>query len=493
MQKRIQILIKLFSVFLFFSFAFELFAQNLKSQNKIEKEEKYIYDKNYEIENNSSIPLLPFDSIPDSSSLRKLIGGMWFSDLPFKLENQENNIHTDTDGKNFKVQVVNLEEKKRTAVIISPVNTDFSSSGKNNIPQGTWILFKDSESGLPLEIKIYPRENKELYLRLYPDKNHENSFLDICLFNAYIRKAQPLAVSFRALYYLSLKDLRDLTEDTIPWKIFDPPIFYGAVESASDIIDERLHQLVYLEDAGFNEYGEPIHLKDGSPQTKEEIITALKENQNFKEVIGGVNCSGFAKWIIDGIIRPSTGQGIFLKPLKTQTENTETHFNRPYTESRDLFFGLDWIRNLAAAVLSLNLKRTVKPLGSGVDVKEEPFALVPPVYKSSNNPYPAPFKGYSLNSGYQTEYLQALLYYLAITEPGHFYLGAVNRDIGAPPLRQYHHIAAFFPYFDSLGGFHIDVYESGKKTSISLFTKRNADAFIALTRIRAPEIGLFNP
>lgn len=147
---------------------------------------------------------------------------------------------------------------------------------------------------------------------------------------------------------------------------------------------------------------------------------------------------------------------------------------------------------MAAAALTLNVKRTVMPVGSGVDVEVEPFALVPPI-RSGNKQDSFSFKGYEKNAGYQTGYLEALLYYLSVSEPGHFYLGAVSRDQGAAALRQYHHIAAFFPYFDILGNFHIDVYENGEETSISRFIQNNKDAFTALVRIRAPEPMVFNP
>ena len=196
------------------------------------------------------------------------------------------------------------------------------------------------------------------------------------------------------------------------------------------------------------------------------------------------------------MIRPIAGQGIFIKSLKTETDVPDTYFTKPYKE-RELYFGLEWIRNLAAAALSLNVKRTVKPIGSGLDVTVEPFALVPPIKQKNVKEDFASFKGYEKTAGYQTSYLQALLYYLAISEPGHFYLGAVSRTVspekGSPPLRQYHHIAAFFPYFDVFGNFHIDVYESGKETSIEQFMSLNSDAFTALVRIRAPQPGVFNP
>ena len=454
------------------------------------------YDEKYAGSNSKNteiVPLVSFERIPDSALIRSAIAKTWFLDLPEEIAKLKQQIETDNNGNRFKLRAVHLKEKNILAVVISPVDTEFSNIEK--VPQGTWILYREYETGNPVCIKIYPRENPELYLTLRPaSKKSEfgKSFIDICLFNAYVRKNIAVGIPFESLYYLSLLELRGMTEAVLPWDIFNPPITYSGVEAASDIISERLHTLVYLDDGGFDENGTPVHFKDGRVQSDSEIIAAIRPEQKLKDVIGGVNCSGFAKWIIDGMIKPIAGQGTFIKNLLTRTDVPDTYFTKPY-ENQDLYFGLEWIRNLAAAALTLNTKRTVFPIGSGVDVTVEPFALVPPIKKIEAEDEFAAFKGYEKNAGYQTNYLEALLYYLAVKEPGHFYLGSVNADIGTPTLRRYYHVVAFFPYFDILGNFHLDVYESAEKTSIGKFIKKHKNAFTALVRIRSPQIGVFNP
>jgi hypothetical protein len=86
------------------------------------------------------------------------------------------------------------------------------------------------------------------------------------------------------------------------------------------------------------------------------------------------------------------------------------------------------------------------------------------------------------NAGYEVEGLQALLYTLAIDEPGKFYLAAVNNETGpptteqnprgAPRMRTYFHVMAFIPYFTENGVFQIAVFESAAETSISAFKNR---------------------
>ncbi len=479
--------------FKFLIYTLVLFSLIITNSAFSQEQEDFNYDENEKYQN-EIIPLVPFNRIPDSAQIRKNIAKFWFLDKPEEIVKQIPQIEHDNKGNRFKVRAVHLKEKNLLAIVISPIDTEFSSFEK--VPQGTWILYRNYTTGEPEYIKIYPRENPELYLQIKPETNNYKegkSIVDICLFNAYVRKNVAIGIPFNSLYYLSLLELKETTKNILPWKIFDPPITYGGIEATADIIRDRLHTLVYIDDGAFDAYGTPIHLKTGEAQTETEVIDCIKRNQKLSEVKGGVNCSGFAKWIIDGIIKPIAGQGTFIKALTTKTEVPDTYFTKPY-EYKKLFFGLEWIRNLAAASLSLNLKRTVTPINSGIDVEIEPFALVPPIKNKSNNIKAfASFKGYEKNVGYQTNYLEALLYYLASSEPGHFYLGALSKEMGEPPLRHYHHIAIFFPYFDIFGNFHISVFESAAETSMTDFMKRNSNSFIALVRVRAPQLGLFNP
>lgn len=451
-----------------------------------------IFEVSYEDENEENVPLVPFESIPDSSKVRRSIAKQWILSSPEEILKLEPTIYYDDDGKGFKCMVVEIQEREQIAIVITPINTDFTTSTADFVPQGTWILYKDKNTGKNLFLKIYPRENPELYLRLTPARE-DMTYVDICLFNAYVKRRYPIGIPFNKLCYFSISQLRSFTNDSLPWQLFNPPIFSSTVEACSDIISDRLSTLVYLEDGGFDEWGMPIHLKDGSKQTNKELAYQLRGIQNSESVIGGVNSAGFLKWIIDGIIRPVAGQGVYVSSLMRQTEAEQSQFNSVF-DNKEVFLGLDWIRNLSAATLTLNLKKPCKPETSGVDVRIEPFAAYPFIsQKNEGSPSLECFEGCLSSAGYQTSYLKALLYYLAITEPGHFYLGAVNREVGSPALRQYNHVVSFFPYFDAVGAFHIDVYESAKKTDINRFVSMNKDAFVALTRVKAPERGLFNP
>ena len=60
-------------------------------------------------------------------------------------------------------------------------------------------------------------------------------------------------------------------------------------------------------------------------------------------------------------------------------------------------------------------------------------------------------------------------------------------------LRTYTQMAVFFPYFDEWGDFHLDIYENGEHIPVNDFIAKYKDSYAAMIRIRAPEVGLFNP
>lgn len=451
-------------------------------------------------ENPQTVHLYPFDQIPDSSEVRGTIISSWFAAPIEQVIKKASELHTDSKGNTFTVSGTYAENRKDGYIIsIVPELTDYSLPEHKLVPQGTWMLYRNLETGAPSLIKIYPRENPALSvsLRPAPQKAYSGkSFIDICLFNVYVRKDIAIGVPFETLYTISLSRLKELTQAIIPWDLFNPPRYDSTVKVMAQRVENLRYRLVPLKDGCFDHNGKPVHISNSQPQTELEITSAMNIDQLRSEVIGGVDSAGFAKWIIDGLVRPVAGQGTVIESLKRATEVPKTHFTRPYLDTKNVFFGLDWIRNLGAAALSLNLNRTVYPDTSGLDVNSCPFALTDPVVSAGAETgavkQPA-FLGYQQYAGYQTAYLLPLLYYFAVTEPDHFYLACISTVSSATELRLYDRIAVFFPYFDSLGDFHLDIYEDGTQVPAEEFVEKNKDSYTALVRVRTPEEGLFNP
>jgi len=348
--------------------------------------------------------------------------------------------------------------------------------------QGAWSLTRSLTDGMPISIRVYPVKDSSIWITLRPDGPYPErgkTLLTLTIYGADAISDVPLGLPFVRMYRTPLATIVSLSKNSVEWGLLTPdPYAYAAALPSIEAIREGLPSLVYLEDGCFNERGEPVYIETGLPQNPEAVFRAAAKGQDTSSLSGGVNCSGFAKWLVDGIIRPATGGNLFIEPLKTQTSSPETHFTGPYRESRDLFFALDWTRNLASAAASLAGGRTVKPDASGVDVIVSRLPGITPLAK---------------DVGYRVKDLSPILYYLALKEPGHWYLGAESRERGDPLLRQYHHIVAFFPYFDGNGRFTVAVFESARESTLAGHIASNSDAWVHLVRIRLPEPGYFLP
>jgi hypothetical protein len=150
-----------------------------------------------------------------------------------------------------------------------------------------------------------------------------------------------------------------------------------------------------------------------------------------------------------------------------------------WEEWRDPFFGLDWIRNLAARVGTTLYSPSFGTLKE-IEVRHEPFSQI--ILRGKRNSVIYAYPGFLENAGYGIEGLHALLYTLAIDEPGKFYLAAVNNERGplsspenprgTPRMREYFHVAALIPYFNERGAFQIVVFESAAETSFNALRSR---------------------
>ncbi len=350
--------------------------------------------------------------------------------------------------------------------------------------QGTWILERDLRSGEPLGIVVYPVPDPEVKVIIAPGaagrtETDSISRLTLEIHGLPLVRDIPVGIPFSSVFTRPFEHIVSLTASAVPWHLLRPVgADYRDMASAVETLRERLPSLVYLDDGAFDHDGNPVFIASGEPQTPTDILKALPEGSLPGALEGGVNCSGFAKWVVDGAIKPITGSNTRIDALKGETSSPKTHFTEPFRDSRDLYFGLNWTRHLASAAVSARLRRTKLPSNSGVDVTVEPFSAS---------------SGYQEAVGYKVSELMPYLYYLAASEGGHFYLGAISRERGEPLLRQYHHIALFFPWFDDAGAFHVAVFESAVETPPEKFVSANSDAWVHLVRVRAPQTGYFWP
>jgi hypothetical protein len=186
--------------------------------------------------------------------------------------------------------------------------------------------------------------------------------------------------------------------------------------------------------------------------------------------------------VVDGILKPITGGLLSIDPLKQPAGDRGSSFTESWEKLLDPFFGLDWTRNLASAANAAMLSPAFGKVAE-FEVRRVPVSAVidrRPDASSQIRPYP----GFLLNSGFGVEGIQAVLYALAIDEPGRIYLASVNNEINGPPLmRRHFHIAVLVPYFNEYGIFRVAVFESAAETSITAFRNRYPGHNVNLVRI----------
>jgi hypothetical protein len=308
--------------------------------------------------------------------------------------------------------------------------------------------------------------------------------MDVVLYGGYVVRSLPVPVPFERLYTMPLNDVLNLAGPRFPRRYFDPiPEDYYYSRKFIAQVRPHLSRLRFADDGAIDENGNYVFIETLMPQTAG---------------VAGLNCSGFAKWLIDGILRPVTGKRLSIPPLKAPFGSRGSSLTELWEELRDPFFGLDWIRNLAAEANSV-LRSTRYGILEEFEVRSDSFSLVlvPEERSFVLHSYP----GFLHEAGYGTEGLYPLLYTLAIEEPGRFYLAAVNTESGPettvdnprgrPRLRQYFHVAALVPYFDEFGVFRVVVFESAAETSFNNFRTRYPGHYINLVRI--PAVPSFDP
>jgi hypothetical protein len=307
--------------------------------------------------------------------------------------------------------------------------------------------------------------------------------MDVVLYDGYVVHSLPLPIPFDRLQVLPVEEILKTAGNKFPRRYFDPnPGQYRDIRGFIARVRSRLPELRFRDDGAMDEEGRYVYIDTLEAQEGEE----------------GLNCSGFAKWIVDGMLRPLTGERLAIAPLKAPFGQRGSSFTEPYEALRDPFFGLDWIRQLASRALSALRSPDFAALGE-IEVRKYPFASV--IMRRQGGSSIRSYPGFLNDAGYGFEGIHPLLYTLAVDEPGVLYLAGINTEMGPPStaknprglprLRQYFHVAVLVPYFNEYGNFQVAVFESAEETSFTAFKNRYPGHFVNLVRI--PVEGAFDP
>ncbi|MCX7656000.1 MAG: hypothetical protein N2Z76_05705 [Treponemataceae bacterium] len=403
---------------------------------------------------------LELSEIADDSLLRKALYQEWILESPSLVLLRKPQVYRLLSGD--LVQVRSRREGTFLLILFSrPRGTTYPEW-----TQGSWIVYRSLQNGKVQAIRFYPRSDPQIYLDFRAASYGTNTVVDFVIYGAYRWYARPTGLPWDSFFMFPLSTIvSNPGVDTLSSFVSIVPAMYQAQRILIEQIRKELPTLRYADDGAFDDEGRPVFINTGQSQGE----------------TWGLNCSGFAKWVVDGLLHARGWKSLTIESLKKTSYSRGSSFTEPYETTLDPFFGLDWTRNLAIAaqkVLQQNQKVTLET----VEVQKNSLAglIHPQGLPGEHRPYP----GYLKNVGFPIEGLKALLYILAVEEPTYFYLGAISTvQQGKPPLRRYYHVAVFIPFFTEEGTFSVALFESAAETSFTDFVNRYRGQQINLVRV----------
>ena len=264
----------------------------------------------------------------------------------------------------------------------------------------------------------------------------------------------PVNIKFDKVMQTPFDDIIEKTSDFIDWDLVFPKFqrnSYRMIENILRKIKMKLYRINYLDDIAVDKNGSFVNIKDNALIDKK-----------------GLNCSGFAKWVVDGLYLAKLGEGISIDFLKNKPyKERGGKFSLAVEDAIDPFFGLDWTRNLALAI-DLIESESAQYGDSDIDFLNE--------------------LQFFEDSGFAVDKLQRALYLLAIRRSSSFFLGSVNQtDSNSAGLRRHYHVALFFPRITFNGVLEVVVLDSGKQLTLEQFLARykSSDDRIHLVEVEA--------
>ena len=388
---------------------------------------------------------------PENTAVRKEYRAVFGGD-PMLLRRTKSRV-VEVPGEDYRVKVSVAEQNRAVYLLfINERNYSFPLYSK-----GTYIIKSDEVSGEIIQIKIFIKTEKGSFIRVFPDG--DRSRMDVYLYGHPLYRGVFIPVPVTSLTIAPFSKIVAETENIVNWDIIFPEVQdsgYETIISMTETVRRLLPGMPDAEDGAMNRNGEFVFIDTEQPMGN-----------------AGFNCSGFAKWLVDGLVYPITENCIDIGSLKLKNvEDRGNRWSQRYESARDPYFGLDWTRNLAAEL---------EKVRHGGKVKSD-FADVRNV----------PFFRYTDDVGFPSEHLQLILYLLAIREPGYFYLASVNeRSTASPNLRHHFHVAAIFPHFTPSGKFKAPVFERNFESTIQSFSERYPGGFVHLVRV--PGLRTFEP
>jgi hypothetical protein len=434
---------------------------------------------------------LPLRQIEDDSALRTAVKDSWLMESPSSVLRNRPFTRTLPGGSPVQVRT-ETRGNELTVVLAREWNGTFPGWA-----QGSWVLTRFM-NGAYERIRIFLHSDPNTYIQFrpmespgnavsgasagnraglpsgsrIPSESGKKTLLDVVLYEAYVVRGLPLGIPLENLLTMPLNDIFDTLGDRFPARYFDPdPDMYRDSRELIKKLRAELPELEFADDGALDENGRYVYIDSLAPQ-------------NAANNSGGLNCSGFAKWFVDGLLYPVTGRLLPIAPLKeAAAPQGSSSLAANYADIRDPRFGLDWTRNLATEAVKA-LRSPDLAVVEEIEVREGNFAAL--IDRRGGGASVKSYPGFLPGAGFGIEGLKPLLYTLAINEPGYVYLASVNDETGpAPRMRRHYHVAVLIPYFNEYGVFQTAVFESAAETSFNAYIARYPGHMVNLVRIPA--------
>ncbi|MDR2048594.1 MAG: hypothetical protein LBP69_03995 [Treponema sp.] len=413
---------------------------------------------------------LPMRQIEDDSALRAAIKDSWLMESPSSVLRNRPFTRTLPGGSPVQVRT-ETRQNELTVILAREWNGTFPGWA-----QGSWVLTRFMD-GAYERIRIFLHSDPYTYIQFRPMENPASgssagkTLLDVVLYEAYVVRGLALGIPMENLLTMPLNDIFDALGDRFPARYFDPdPDMYRDSRELIKKVRAELPGLQFADDGAIDENGRYVYIDSLAPQ-------------NAAENSGGLNCSGFAKWFVDGLLYPVTGRLLSIAPLKEATVKSGSSLAANYSGIQDPYFGLDWTRNLALEAAKA-LRSPALAAVEEVEVRDGNFSAL--IDRRGGGASIRSYPDFLPGAGFGIEGLKPLLYTLAVNEPGHVYLVSVNNETGpAPRMRRHYHVAVLIPYFNEYGVFQTAVFESAAETSLNACIARYPGHMVNLVRIPA--------
>jgi hypothetical protein len=411
---------------------------------------------------------LPVRQIEDDSALRTAIKDSWLMESPSSVLRNRSFTRTLPGGSPVQVRT-EARRNEFTVILAREWNGNFPGWA-----QGSWVLTRFMD-GAYARIRIFLQSDPYTYIQFRPMENVVSgssagkTLLDVVLYEAYVVRGLSLGISIENLLTMPLNDIFDALGDKFPIRYFDPdPDMYRDSRELIKKLRAELPKLKFADDGALDENGRYVYINSLAPQ-------------NAAENSGGLNCSGFAKWFVDGLLYPVTGRLLPIPPHKEATVKNGSSLAANYSGIQDPYFGLDWTRNLAMEAVKA-LRSPALAAVEEVEVRNGNFAAL--IDRGGGGASVKSYPGFLPGAGFDNEGLKPLLYTLAVNEPGYVYLASVNNETGpAPRMRRHYHVAVLIPYFNEYGVFQTAVFESAAETSFNAYIARYPEHMVNLVRV----------